>query len=240
MATSEILPFAFGVGANVEDQAAYAADPLRTSGNVAGIAKSALNNKALLQSTLMSAALAKFIADNQLNNITDGDSFTDIATWLGQAVSTKAGVPTAVCGGTVDALTVDFPLNITITNGTTIVVRAAGANTSATPTIAVDANPAKTIVKQGNNPLIPGDIKGVGHWLVLSWDTAFDKWVLDNPATAPGAVGGGDNEIFYENDQIITQNYTLASDRNAISGGPLTIQVGVTVTQAPGSNWSIV
>lgn len=92
MATSEILPFAFGVGANIEDQATYATDPLRTSGNVAGIAKSALNNKALLQSTLIASAVAKFIADNQANNITDQNAFPDIANWLKTAVQNLSAI----------------------------------------------------------------------------------------------------------------------------------------------------
>lgn len=86
MATNEILPFAQGVGANVQDQAAYTAEPLRSSGNVAGIARSNVNNKALRQATLMASALAQFIADNQANDVVDTATFTDIATWLEAAI----------------------------------------------------------------------------------------------------------------------------------------------------------
>jgi hypothetical protein len=38
MATTDILPFALGTGANVETQAAYAADPTTSSGFLSGIA----------------------------------------------------------------------------------------------------------------------------------------------------------------------------------------------------------
>ena len=92
MATSEILVFAEGPGANIEAQAAYAADPLRTSGNIPGVAKSALNNKALLQSSLMASALAKFVADNQANNIVDTATVANLVSWLGDALRGALGV----------------------------------------------------------------------------------------------------------------------------------------------------
>lgn len=92
MATSEILIFAEGPGANLEPQATYAADPLRISGNVPGIAKSAINNKALLQSSLMAATLAKFMADNQANNIVDTATVAQLVTWLGDALRGGLGI----------------------------------------------------------------------------------------------------------------------------------------------------
>ena len=54
------------------------------------------------------------------------------------------------------------------------------------------------------------------------------------------AAAGAQNDIFYENGQTVTQDYTIASTRNAMSSGPITIATGVTVTQAVGSNWVIV
>lgn len=92
MATSEILPFAFGVGANVQTQAEYAAEPLRDSGNVAGIARSNVNNKALRQASLMASALAQFMADNQSNNITDDQTPATIAGWLETAIQAQSPI----------------------------------------------------------------------------------------------------------------------------------------------------
>ena len=55
-----------------------------------------------------------------------------------------------------------------------------------------------------------------------------------------GATGGGSDEVFYENDQTVTTNYTITTDTNALSTGPLTINTGVTVTIPTGSRWVIV
>jgi hypothetical protein len=40
-----------------------------------------------------------------------------------------------------------------------------------------------------------------------------------------GATGGGANQVFIENDQVVTQNYTVPSNKNAMSTGPLLIEV---------------
>lgn len=49
------------------------------------------------------------------------------------------------------------------------------------------------------------------------------------------AVGGGDDAVFYENDNVVTVNYTLASGKNAMTTGPVFIQDGVNVTISDGS-----
>ena len=54
------------------------------------------------------------------------------------------------------------------------------------------------------------------------------------------AAAGAQNDIFYENGQTVTADYTIAATRNAMSAGPITIAVGVTVTEAVGANWVIV
>lgn len=86
MATNEILPFAQGVGANVQSQVDYAAESLRTSGNVAGIARSNVNNKALRQASVIAAGVAQFMADNQPNDVTDSLTPTAIAAFMEQSV----------------------------------------------------------------------------------------------------------------------------------------------------------
>ena len=55
-----------------------------------------------------------------------------------------------------------------------------------------------------------------------------------------GATGGSTDQVFYENDQTITTNYTITSNKNAMTAGPITINSGVTVTIPTGSEWSIV
>ena len=57
---------------------------------------------------------------------------------------------------------------------------------------------------------------------------------------AGGATGGGSDEIFYVNNQSVTQDYTLAATKNAGTFGPITINSGVAVTVESGATWTIV
>lgn len=184
MATNEILQFAeTDTGTNLLTQAEYLADAQRPIGNQPGVARSKLVNKALRQSSLIAAAVAQFIADNQSNNVVDTADPANIADWIEAAVR-SIGIPTAVAGGTADAITADFTPNVALTNGTTVIVRAGAANTTATPTFAPDGLVAKTIVKGNNLALVSGDIAGAGHWLEMNFDMVLDKWVLQNPYNA--------------------------------------------------------
>ena len=53
------------------------------------------------------------------------------------------------------------------------------------------------------------------------------KWAA---AAAAGATGAGGDEVFVENERVVTTNYTLSSNKSAMCVGPLTINTGVTVT----------
>lgn len=55
-----------------------------------------------------------------------------------------------------------------------------------------------------------------------------------------GATGGGSDEIFFENGQTVTTNYTITNNTNAMSAGPITINSGVTVTVGTGERWIVV
>jgi hypothetical protein len=53
----------------------------------------------------------------------------------------------------------------------------------------------------------------------------------------PAAAASG---VFYENDTNVSSNYTITSNKNAMSAGPITIDSGVTVTVPSGSAWTVV
>ena len=55
-----------------------------------------------------------------------------------------------------------------------------------------------------------------------------------------GATGGGSDEVFYENDQAVTTNYSISASHNAMSAGPITINNGITVTVPSGVRWVVV
>lgn len=59
-------------------------------------------------------------------------------------------------------------------------------------------------------------------------------------AIGSGAQGGANNPVFFENDQIVTASYTITTNKNAMSAGPITIDTAVTVTVPTGSTWTIV
>ena len=65
-----------------------------------------------------------------------------------------------------------------------------------------------------------------------------DKVKLDNLIQSP--TGGGTNKVFYEEDNIITDNYTLTSGKNAMSTGPVTINTGIVVEIPTGTVWTII
>lgn len=54
-----------------------------------------------------------------------------------------------------------------------------------------------------------------------------------------GATGGGADEVFIENKQTVTVNYTIPTGKSAMSTGPITINTGITVTVPAGSRWVI-
>lgn len=55
-----------------------------------------------------------------------------------------------------------------------------------------------------------------------------------------GATGGGSDELFIENGQTMTTNYTIPSTKNAMSTGPITINSGVTLTVSAGARYVVI
>jgi hypothetical protein len=54
-----------------------------------------------------------------------------------------------------------------------------------------------------------------------------------------GATGGGSDDIFIQNGQTVTTNYTITASKNAMSTGPITINSSITVTVPSGSRWVV-
>lgn len=68
--------------------------------------------------------------------------------------------------------------------------------------------------------------------------------VINGTGVITGAAGigtgGSGQSVFFESDKVITSDYTIGSNKNAMSAGAIEIAVGVTVTIPVGSDWSIV
>ena len=54
-----------------------------------------------------------------------------------------------------------------------------------------------------------------------------------------GATGAGGDQVFVENGVTVTANYTLSTNKNAMSVGPITINSGISVTVPSGQRWVI-
>jgi hypothetical protein len=78
---------------------------------------------------------------------------------------------------------------------------------------------------------------------LMIYNTTLNSYQVYNgtswASVGGGATGGGADQIFIENGQTVTVNYTVPSGRNAMSTGPISVNSGVTVTVSSGSNWVI-
>ena len=83
---------------------------------------------------------------------------------------------------------------------------------------------------------LPAEDAAVSGYALVSNASGVLSWA----AAGGGAVGGGSDEIFWENSQTITQNYSITNGKNAGSFGPIEIQSGVTVTVGAGETWTVV
>ena len=59
-------------------------------------------------------------------------------------------------------------------------------------------------------------------------------------AVGGGATGPGTDAVFWENDQTVSDDYTITNNKNAGSFGPITIAAGKTVTVGAGEVWTVV
>ena len=71
---------------------------------------------------------------------------------------------------------------------------------------------------------------------MLAWNGSDYAWVAQSGG---GAVGGGTDKTFLETDNSVNSNYTLSTNRNAMTTGPVTINSGATITVPSGQRWII-
>ena len=83
---------------------------------------------------------------------------------------------------------------------------------------------------------LPNSDTSVAGYALVSDGSGNLSW----GAAGAGAVGGGNDEIFWENSQTITADYAITNGKNAGSFGPVTINAGVTVTVGAGETWTVV
>ena len=124
-----------------------------------------------------------------------------------------------------------------ITGGTisgSTIITALGTGTGGVGTYTV--NNSQTVTSTTVTSTTVGVTIGAGSSAICTWNGSdFIK-----VSGSGGATGGGADQIFYENGQTVNTNYTITTNNNAGSFGPITVASGVTVTVPSGSVWSIV
>ena len=94
-------------------------------------------------------------------------------------------------------------------------------------------------IPAGNNAQRPGS-PNTGMLRFNTSISRYEGYDGSNWGSLGGAGGSGGDAVFYENDQNVTTNHTVSTNKNAMSAGPITINNGVTVTVPNGSVWTVV
>ena len=95
---------------------------------------------------------------------------------------------------------------------------------------------APTTVSSSLTWTLPATDAAVSGYALVSDASGTLSWA----AAGGGANGNGTNEIFWENDQTVTGDYSITNGKNAGSFGPIEIASGVTVTVGAGETWTVV
>lgn len=157
--TNEFLQFATGGGANVEPQATYLADSNRTSGQQAGVASSALNNKAIRQATYITSIFAQFIGNQTNTNLQDN---TATAQFLAQLSAAVQAIPPVITTYTSGTGTYNLPYAFFLSSGSAT-VGATYTNNSITYTVVSTIAAGSVLFATGSGaPLVSGTLTKAG------------------------------------------------------------------------------
>jgi hypothetical protein len=119
--------------------------------------------------------------------------------------------------------------------------------TAAQGALADTANqPATTVAKTAatGSAVIPTGTTGqqdgspaAGYLRFNTTDTSFEGY----DGSAWGSIGGGaTSDAIYENSATIAENITIATGRNGMSTGPISVAGGVTVTVSSGARYVVI
>lgn len=173
----------------------------------------------------------------QANNLSDLANVVTSRTNLGlgsAATTDSTAYATAAQGALADTATQPSDLGTAATTAASDYATAAqgvkaDASVQATATTGQANLPSGTTAQRTAGPI-------AGAMRFNSTDTSFEGY----NGTEWGSIGGGAADgIFYENEQNVTANYTIAASKNAMTTGPITIDDGVSVTIETGARWVV-
>ena len=94
-------------------------------------------------------------------------------------------------------------------------------------------------IQGGPSSPTAGTFIGSGQAALVAWDDDVGDFVKVAGGSG-GATGGGTDQIFFNNGQNVTADYTIPAATNSGTFGPVTVDDGVSVTVSSGSNWTII
>jgi hypothetical protein len=242
MATNDFLPFATGGSANVLTQAQWAALAALLNGFQSGVADSKSINKAFRQSSIMSAVLAQFIADQSgQNSVDDGTTATLEANLLAAIknatkqtiILTDTGVANAYTAANTPALAA-LP-----STGYVQRLNIAHANTGAS-TYAPDGLATKPIYGLGLQPLQGGELPvGVVVLMYLvqaGVNSGNGAWIIIE------SLGGAQQipAATQPSHAVQLGQVTALTAGRLLNGGPSVYTAGATWNRNPATTFAIV
>tara|TARA_Y100000385_G_C12978187_1_gene587163 strand:- start:84 stop:899 length:816 start_codon:yes stop_codon:yes gene_type:complete len=90
-----------------------------------------------------------------------------------------------------------------------------------------------------NTFTLPGSDGTNGQALITNGSGTLSFGDVSGSGGGGGATGGGTDQVFNENQTTVTTSYTLSTNRNAVSVGPITISTGATVTVPVNARWVV-
>lgn len=216
MATNDFLQFATAGGANVESQAAYSSDTLRTNGNQPGVAVSALNNKAIRQAAYVASNVAQMMSDFTGASVLDDTVTAEFLSILKAAVQALPPVITNYTSGSGNH-NVSYYFFVASANATTA---ATYTNNGVTYTVAATISAGTLLRATGDGaPTISGTLtkaSGTGDATITFYAVRAPLMLV---AEIVGGGGGGGGAIGSPTDGGAGGNTTFGTTLLVASGG---------------------
>jgi hypothetical protein len=133
------------------------------------------------------------------------------------AISSLAALGTEIQALYAQLATIATKVNQTATTGSAEIPVGTTAQRDSTPATGMFRFNSQTTGFEGYNGSAWGEIGGGG-----------------------GATGGGSDQIFYENGQTVTTNYTISTNSNAMTVGPVSVNSGIVITIPTGSRYVVI
>ncbi|WP_066922804.1 DUF2793 domain-containing protein [Methylobacterium sp. CCH5-D2] len=233
MAANELLPFGTGVGANVLDPDDYKNLPARQQGFQNGIAQPDHLNTVWRQSSFAAAMLGQFTADYSGLDVRDDGNVAAFESAFVAALQQSLG--SEVLHYSVDASTTLNQIQIAVpgvaayTEGLTVLVRVAAANTGNT-TIIINGLAPAAVIRPTGDQLEVGAVKANGIYL----------FTFDNNGIAQLLTGFSPAQAGPLQNSLLHYGVDLSTTPNALTLNPTpavaSYSAGLIVVVKPNNN----